>query len=153
MKERRRARSVALQALYELDSTHHDAGVVLTHRFQEARLKPDGEAFARALVAGVLRERDRLDDLIQQHAPEWPIDQLAVVDRNVLRIAIFEFDIAKITPLRVAINEAIELAKEFGADSAPRFVNGVLGAIAGAPDPSASPRAGAATHPVEAAKK
>ena len=170
MRERRRARSVALQALYELDSTHHDPGVVLTHRFLEARLKPDGEAFARALVVGVLRERDRLDDLIQRHAPEWPIDQLAVVDRNVLRIAIFEFDIAQITPLRVAINEAIELAKEFGSDSAPRFVNGVLGAIAGASDPSTGSgqapstslptppgrglrRAGAATHPVEAAKK
>lgn len=136
MKGRRRARSVALQALYELDSTHHDPGTVLAHRFSDVRLKPEGEAFARALVAGVLRERDRLDALIQRHAPEWPIDQLAVVDRNVLRIAIFEFDIAQITPMRVAINEAIELAKEFGADSAPRFVNGVLGAIASAPDAS-----------------
>jgi len=75
----------------------------------------------------------------------WPIDQLAVVDRNVLRIAIFEFEIAQITPMRVAINEAVELAKEFGADSAPRFVNGVLGAIASAPD--------ASTEHVEAAKK
>jgi N utilization substance protein B len=157
MKERRRARSVALQALYELDSTHHDADTVLAHRLLDARLKPEGEAFVRVLVAGVLHERDRLDALIQRHAPEWPIDQLAVVDRNVLRIAIFEFDIAKITPMRVAINEAIELAKEFGADSAPRFVNGVLGAIASAPDPSTTLRAGlkagASTEHVKSAKK
>lgn len=145
MKGRRRARSVALQALYELDCTHHDPGTVLAHRFGDARLKPEGESLARVLVAGVLRERERLDALIQRHAPEWPIDQLAVVDRNVLRIAIFEFEIAQITPMRVAINEAVELAKEFGADSAPRFVNGVLGAIASAPD--------ASTEHVEAAKK
>ena len=68
--------------------------------------------------------------MIQRHAPEWPIDQMAVVDRNVLRIAIYEFRVAHLTPLKVAINEAIELAKTFGSDSAPRFVNGVLGALA-----------------------
>jgi len=161
MKERRRARGVALQALYELDSTHHDPGTVLAHRFGDARLKPEGESLARALVAGVLRERERLDALIQQHAPEWPIDQLAAVDRNVLRIAIFEFDISKMTPMRVAINEAVELAKEFGSESAPRFVNGVLGAIASAPDPSAEStpseaeglRAGVSTENVEAEDK
>lgn len=136
MKERRRARAVALQALYEIDSTRHPPGDVLAQRAGHAQLKPDGEAFARALVTGVLRHRDRLDALIQQHAPEWPIDQLAVIDRNVLRMAIYEFCVAGITPTRVAINEAIELAKQYGSESAPRFVNGVLGALAAIPTAS-----------------
>ena len=121
---------VALKALYELDTTHHPVGVVLTQRLADERLSPAGEEFARTLVAGVLEHRATLDELIHHHAPEWPVDQMAVIDRNVLRIAIYEFHIAHLTPLKVAINEAIELAKTFGSDSAPRFVNGVLGALA-----------------------
>jgi N utilization substance protein B len=134
MKERRRARALALQALYEIDCTHHAPGTVLSQRMQDAALKPEGEAFARTLVTGVVEHCHRLDALIQQHAPEWPIEQLAAIDRNVLRIAIYEFVVAGITPTRVAINEAIELAKQFGSDSAARFVNGVLGALAAQPD-------------------
>ena len=130
MKARRRARSVALKALYELDTTQHLPGTVLTNRLADEALTPEGQAFARQLVAGVLEHRVQLDELIQRYAPEWPVDQMAVVDRNVLRIAIYEFEIAHITPLKVAINEAIELAKIYGADSAPRFVNGVLGSVA-----------------------
>ncbi len=104
---------------------------MLQHRLDDERLSPDGEQFARELVTGVWQHRAELDALIQQHAPEWPVDQMAVVDRNVLRIAIYEFNVAHLTPLKVAINEAVELAKTFGSDSAPRFVNGVLGALAG----------------------
>ncbi len=131
MKSRRRARSAALKALYELDTTTHLPGTVISQRLAEETLTPDGEAFAQQLVAGVWQHRKQLDQMIQQYAPEWPIDQMAVIDRNLLRIAIFEFDIARITPLKVAINEAIELAKAYGADSAPRFINGVLGSLAG----------------------
>lgn len=120
----------ALKALYELDTTSHPPGTVLTHRLDDEQLSPESAAFARELVLGVWQARVELDRLIQQHAPEWPVEQMAVVDRNVLRIAIYEFDVAHITPLKVAINEAIELAKTFGSDSAPRFVNGVLGALA-----------------------
>ncbi|HZY45266.1 MAG TPA: transcription antitermination factor NusB [Anaerolineae bacterium] len=138
MKSRRRARSAALKALYELDTTTHQPGIVLSQRLAEESLTPDGEAFAQQLVAGVWQHREQLDKMIQQYAPEWPIEQMAVIDRNLLRIAIFEFEIARITPLKVAINEAIELAKAYGADSAPRFINGVLGSLAG---------------PVESAKK
>jgi N utilization substance protein B len=72
----------------------------------------------------------QLDDFIAQHAPEWPLDQVAVIDRNILRIALWEFAVEGCTPVKVAINEAIELAKIFGADSTPRFVNGVLGSLA-----------------------
>ena len=130
MKARQRGRVAALKALYELDATAHDLGVVLTHRLAEEQLSAEGEQFAREIVIGVWQRRAELDLLIHQHAPEWPVDQMAVVDRNVLRIAIYEFSVAHITPLKVAINEAIEIAKAYGSDSAPRFVNGVLGSLA-----------------------
>lgn len=129
MKVRRHARVLALQALYEIDTTQHLPGIVLDQRLAEDPLTDEGQAFARELVTGILQHRERLDEMIQQHAPEWPVDQMAVVDRNVLRIAIYEFEIGRLTPVKVAINEAVELAKLFGSDSAPRFVNGVLGAL------------------------
>jgi len=138
MKVRRRARAAALQALYEIDSAQHDPGVVLAQRFAEAQLSAEGERFARTLVTGILGQREQIDALIQQHAPAWPVDQMASVDRNVLRIAIYEFAVAAITPTRVAINEAIELAKLYGSESAPRFVNGVLGSLAATPTASSS---------------
>ncbi|MGH2592712.1 MAG: transcription antitermination factor NusB [Anaerolineae bacterium] len=138
MKVRRRARAAALQALYEIDSAQHDPGVVLAQRLAEARLSAEGERFARALVSGILGQRQQIDALIQRHAPEWPVDQMANIDRNVLRIAIYEFAVAAITPTRVAINEAIELAKLYGSESAPRFVNGVLGSLAAIPTASSS---------------
>ena len=130
MKVRRRARILALQALYEIDSTHHPVGTVLDQRLTEDPLTEEGQAFARELLTGVIQHQVELDELIQHYAPEWPVDQMAVIDRNVLRIAIYEFFIGKLTPTKVAINEAVELAKLFGSDSAPRFVNGVLGALA-----------------------
>ena len=131
MKVRRRARVLALQALYEIDSTHHPVGTVLDQRLTEDPLPEEGQVFARELLTGVIQHQVELDELIQHYAPEWPVDQMAVIDRNVLRIAIYEFFIGKLTPTKVAINEAVELAKLFGSDSAPRFVNGVLGALAG----------------------
>jgi len=130
VKVRRRARILALQALYEIDSTHHPVGTVLDQRLTEDPLTEEGQAFARELLTGVIQHQVELDELIQHYAPEWPVDQMAVIDRNVLRIAIYEFFIGKLTPTKVAINEAVELAKLFGSDSAPRFVNGVLGALA-----------------------
>ena len=130
MKVRRRARILALQALYEIDSTHHPVGTVLDQRLTEDPLPEEGQVFARELLTGVIQHQVELDELIQHYAPEWPVDQMAVIDRNVLRIAIYEFFIGKLTPTKVAINEAVELAKLFGSDSAPRFVNGVLGALA-----------------------
>jgi transcription antitermination protein NusB len=130
VKVRRRSRILALQALYEIDTTHHPVGTVLDQRLADDPLPDEGEAFARELITGVMQHQADLDELIQRYAPEWPVDQMAVVDRNVLRIAIYEFFISKATPIKVAINEAVELAKLFGSDSAPRFVNGVLGALA-----------------------
>jgi N utilization substance protein B len=94
-------------------------------------MAPSYADFVRHLVNGVLAHRDVLDQFIHQHAPEWPLEQMAYIDRNILRMAIFEFAIDGDTPIKVAINEAVELAKWFGSDSAPRFVNGVLGSLVG----------------------
>ncbi len=74
--------------------------------------------------------RNELDAFIAEHAPEWPLDQVAIVDRNIIRIALWEFAVKGETPIKVAINEAVELAKTFGSDSSPRFINGVLGSLA-----------------------
>lgn len=138
MKLRRKARMAVLQALYEADVAGHPAGDALDARLSEQQLPPAVDAFARRLLSGVLAHRHRLNSLIAQHAPEWPLDQMAVVDRNILRIAIFELSDAEVdTPAKVAINEAVEMAKVFGSDSSPRFVNGVLGALlAETPQPS-----------------
>ena len=124
---RRLARICALQALYELDTTHHPADEVIASRLEDQPLPAEGEAFLRALVRGVRTQQEHLDARIQHHAPAWPVSQIAVVDRNILRIALLELSGATGTPPKVAINEAVDLAKIFGSDSSPRFVNGVLG--------------------------
>ncbi|MDY7078126.1 MAG: transcription antitermination factor NusB [Chloroflexota bacterium] len=129
MKVRHQARVVALQALYEIDCTHHAPGVVLEQRLATTQLPKAAVTFSRHLVNRVLEYQSVLDVFIHRHAPEWPLEQMAYIDRNILRIAIFEFAVDGQTPVKVAINEAVELAKLFGSDSAPRFVNGVLGAL------------------------
>ncbi|GAB4506568.1 MAG: transcription antitermination factor NusB [Anaerolineales bacterium] len=129
MKVRRRARIVALQALFETDSVGHPPDVVLQHRLEETPLPDAGVDFARALVFGVLEHRKQLDAFIQKNAPQWPIEQMAIIDRNILRIALFELYVDRTTPMKVVINEAVELAKMFGSESSHRFVNGVLGSF------------------------
>ena len=131
MKSRTRARSLALQVLYEVDLTGHTPANVLMERLEDG--EPMDQVlvdFTHQIIFGVLPIADKLDQFIAQHAPEWPMDQVAIVDRNILRIALWEFAVYGQTPLKVAINEAVELAKLYGSDSAPRFVNGVLGALA-----------------------
>jgi N utilization substance protein B len=129
MKVRRQARVVALQVLYEVDSADHPPKRVLHQRLEDAVLPQSAAEFVALLVSGVTDNQERLDTLIQRFAPEWPLDQIAAIDRNVLRIAAFELLIAQSAPPKVIINEAVELAKLFGADSSHRFVNGVLGAL------------------------
>ena len=130
MKPRTRARSLALQVLYEVDIAHHPPGDVFKSRLEETPLSEELSEFARQIIFGVLPLNTHLDQLIAKYAPEWPFDQIAAIDRNILRIALWEFAVFHETPLKVAINEAVELAKQYGSDSAPRFVNGVLGALA-----------------------
>jgi len=130
-RDRRRARNLALQALYEIDSVHHPVeGVIAHHLDHEQNLNEEAAGFFSTLVTGTLKHTAELDQLIAEYAPEWPVDQLAIIDRNILRLALWEFYVASITPLKVSINEAVELAKRYGSDSAPRFINGVLGALA-----------------------
>ncbi|PWH20220.1 MAG: transcription antitermination factor NusB [Ardenticatenia bacterium] len=129
IKGRHHARIVALQALYELDMARHTPEYALGCRLKEHPLPRAGVAFAFSLVEGVLDHKQRIDHLIRQLAPEWPVEQIAVIDRNILRIAIFEILYTPDTPPKVAVNEAVELAKMFGSDSSPRFVNGVLGTL------------------------
>ncbi len=127
--ERRLARQIALQTLYEIDLTGHPAGVALdNHLRMQEDLSPRVERYCRKLVSGIVPRREQLDQYIQSHAPDWPLDQVAVIDRNLLRMALYEFTLGSV-PVKVAINEAVELAKLFGAESASRFVNGVLGAL------------------------
>ncbi len=130
MKARTRARSLALQALYEIDLTEHPPGWVLEQRLREQPLPPKLADFARRIVLEVVPLRPLLDEHIARHAPEWPVEQLSPIDRNILRIALWELAVYTETPVKVAINEAVELAKVYGSDSSPRFVNGVLGSLA-----------------------
>jgi len=134
---------VALQALFEIDMTHHDPATVLNERLAEKELPPEGEAFARSLVMGVLEHRSQIDALIERVAPEWPVEQIAGVDRAILRVAVLEIVFGDQTSPKVAINEAVELAKLFGSDSSRRFVNGALGGLV-AQLPSLSASTGAA---------
>jgi N utilization substance protein B len=129
MKARTRARAVALQVLYEFDMADHPPAQVLQERLEEEPLPVELAEFTRQIVFGVLPIREQLDHILARYAPEWPLDQIAAIDRNILRIAAWEFAVQKDTPVKVAINEAVELAKVYGSDSAPRFVNGVLGSL------------------------
>ena len=130
MKPRTRARSLALQVLYEVDIANHPPGEIFKLRLEETPLPDELAEFARQIIFGVLPITSTLDHLIAKYAPEWPLDQIAAIDRNILRMALWEFAVYGETPLKVAINEAVELAKLYGSDSASRFVNGVLGALA-----------------------
>jgi N utilization substance protein B len=145
---RRLARILAFQVLYEVDLAHHAPAAVLA-RFVEGEMTrvgdPDDDeyvhgpladevpAYARELIAGILRHREELDQEIQQRAPAWPLRQMSSVDRTILRTGLYECRFQHgIVPVKVAINEAIELAKLFGSESLPRFVNGVLGSAVAA---------------------
>lgn len=126
---RHQARMLALQALYEIDCVNHKPGFVVDERLRESQIGDHGAQFLRWLVSGVMRNQAAIDQLIAEYAPEWPVGQLAIIDRNILRLALFEIGAYHgDAPPKVVINEAVELAKAFGSDSTPRFINGVLGA-------------------------
>ena len=127
---RRKSRSLALQALYEADCADHSAEQSVDRLINNSEdLSEDNTAFARQLVAGVTQNRNKIDLYIQQFAPAWPLKQIPLVDRNILRIAIYEILFNEETPVKVSVNEAVELAKRYGSESSPRFINGVLGSV------------------------
>lgn len=129
MKPRTEARGLALQVLYEYDLSGHPAGEILMNRLQEDPRDESMIDFARQIITGIIPLSKKLDLMIAENAPEWPLDQISSIDKNIIRIALWEFAVSKITPVKVAINEAVELAKVYGSDSSPRFVNGVLGSL------------------------
>jgi N utilization substance protein B len=127
-------RIVALQSLYEFEfrvqcsDTTVDIDEILARNLDRYEAAIEDKAFVDALVKGVLKVRDDIDSKIVPIAPDWPIDQIARVDRNILRIGMYELlHQAEVVPPKVAINEAVELAKAFGSDNSSKFVNGVLG--------------------------
>ena len=139
---RRRSRIVAFQALFEADTAGRPIAPTLERHLRDAHLSEDAAAFTHRLVDGVERHREAIDAVLHDRAPAFPLTEMAPVDRNVLRLAIYEvlFD-NQPAPLRTAINEAVELAKGYGSESSGRFVNGVLGAVALAASDSDDARA------------
>jgi N utilization substance protein B len=128
--ERSGARRVVLQALYEIDCTAHDMNLVVAERLQDTQPSKKQARYIQRMVEGVVEYRTELDTVIRHYATEWPLEQVAIVDRNILRMAMWELVAMPTTPFNVVIAEATELANLFGAESTPRFVNGVLAAIA-----------------------
>ena len=126
---RRKARVAALQVLYELAFSAHDPAESLARLAEERALPPEACDFSSELIQGVLGSKSKLDGFIERFAPAFPVEQMAIVDRTILRLAIFEILFRASTPVKVTINEAVELAKVYGGDSSPRLVNGVLGSI------------------------
>jgi len=125
------ARLVALQTLFEIDFNRGDPKETWTRGSFRAGLTEEAAAFAWSIVEGVLENRKALDAEIAALSPEWPIDQMAKIDKNVLRIALYELRITRDVPPAAIIDEAVELAKLFGSEAAPKFVNGVLATAVG----------------------
>ncbi len=126
---RRKARTVAMQILYEVDSVGHPLDVVCSRHLKAADLPEDSASFTRGLVEGALGNSAEIDGIISRLAPSWPMSQLPVVDRSLLRLAVYELVVEQSSPPKVVINEMVELAKLYGSESSPKFVNGVLGSV------------------------
>jgi transcription antitermination protein NusB len=131
------ARIAALQTLFELEFAANSPESILERTIEIKALTGEPVAFAGELVNGVVTNRQILDDTIRRFAPAFPVEQLPSMDRSILRLALFEILIAKTAPPKVIVNEAVELAKEYGADTSPKFINGVLGSVISDVPPSA----------------
>jgi transcription antitermination protein NusB len=126
---RHKAREISLQALYEIDSVGHKPENAIEHILSKVAASEDVAGFAKELINGVIKNKEQLDQNIRDFAPAWPLDQISIIDRNILRLAILEILHDNKIPVKVAINEAVELAKTFGSNNSSRFVNGVLGSV------------------------
>lgn len=131
MANRHLLRTIALQSLFEWDFHNRQGNLdeILDRVTKEFAPTSEGNEFAKELLTGVVSKIDELDEVIVKHAPEWPIEQITIIDRNVLRLGIYELLFEKDTPAKVSINEAVEMGKRFGGESSGKFVNGVLGAL------------------------
>jgi transcription antitermination protein NusB len=126
---RRQARMIALQTLYEYDIANHAPEEILQRHTEERNLPPKVVEYAGELVLGACNHLADIDAHIQSAAREWPLQQMARIDKNILRLAIYEILFNNTVPAKAAINEAVELAKSFGSETSSRFINGVLGTI------------------------
>lgn len=132
MSNRHLARTIAMQSLYQWDFLgQDDARLPEVIAFNRSEFAPefDDGGFVQELVDGTIKNRPAIDDIITRFAPDWPLDSITIIDRNILRLGCYELKFSETVPSKVAINEAIELAKSFGGEASGRFVNGVLGAI------------------------
>ena len=130
MGTRRTAREYALQMLFQWDITHDEIDQVMATFFQnKPEESPTIVDFAGQLVHGTVAHVEQIDEVIRRHAEHWRLDRMAIVDRNILRVSVWEFLYEKETPMSVVINEAIEIARRFSAQESPQFINGVLDSI------------------------
>jgi N utilization substance protein B len=128
--KRHQARELALKVLFQLESSGDDPEEVLLYHASEGATTTDVVKFAGELVRGVIANREKLDGILTETSENWKLEQMAKVDRIVLRIAVYEITIDRHVPTKAAINESIELAKTFSGEEAGRFVNGILGRVA-----------------------
>lgn len=126
---RRKARAIALKTLYEIDATEHKAEGIVGRLLAETKLTPENGEFVRSLVKGVIQNKETIDEQIRSFASAWPLAQMSLIDKNILRLAIFEILFDNNMPVKVAINEAVELGKAFGSSNSAKFINGVLGSV------------------------
>ena len=127
---RRRAREFALQVLYQIDVAGYSADKAYENCLENLCPLEGVKGFSLDIVNGVVEHKKEIDDLIKKYSEHWVLDRMAVVDKNILRIAIFELIYCDDLPYKVSINEAIELGKRYGADDSPSFINGILDSIA-----------------------
>lgn len=127
--KRREVRELALKVLYAYDIGKNDTESIMQQLFTEENIEETGREFCRVLVAGVIANVEEIDQLICKYSMDWPLDRMAAVDRNLMRIALFEFLFSDGVPGAVAVNEALEVAKNYGSEESPRFINGILGNI------------------------
>lgn len=128
---RRKARETALKTLFQMDQVGTALIPAIEYVLREFPLEENSKGYAFRLVQGTWEKRETIDRLIQQHASGWRVSRMAAVDRNILRLAVFEMLFVEDVPTEVAINEAVELAKRYGGADSPRFINGILGSLAG----------------------
>lgn len=131
MANRHLLRTIALQTLFEWDFNHQGGNLdeIFDRISKEFASGQSDLEFSQQLIRGVIDNKDELDAIIVKYAPEWPIEQVTIIDRNILRLGIYEMLYVEVTPTKVAINEAVEMGKHFAGESSGKFVNGVLGAL------------------------
>ena len=132
MSNRHLARTIAMQALFLWDfngQKKEDLPLIIDSIFKNFAPKFDDQGFVKNSIKGVIENLDEINLYITKYATEWPLDQITITDRNILRLGVYELIYNNDIPAKVAINEAIEVAKTFGSESSGKFVNGVLGAI------------------------